>query len=267
MANSGITAHMIVKNEDQWVWYAINAVLPYVDQLLLEDTGSRDQTVKIIKSIKNPKIIFHQSSLLKASQLTALRNRQIKQSKTPWIWLVDGDEIYPEQTAREVLMAIKKSLSIIAVRRYDLLGDVYHRQSEEVGEYQLYGEKGHLVSRLFNLNKLKNLQVIGDYPNEEYFDGNLSTLKIPKKEVYITKNYLFHTMYLQRSSLGKNIFGTINRSKYKIEIGTKVPIPPPKILSMPAPLELNPLKHRGIAYNLIAGIVTPFKKMKRSLWR
>jgi len=35
-----ITAHMIVKNEEQWVWYALQSILPYVDKVIVYDTGS-----------------------------------------------------------------------------------------------------------------------------------------------------------------------------------------------------------------------------------
>ena len=48
---------MIVKNEDQWVFYAINSVLPYVDELIITDTGSTDHTLELIRSIHSPKII------------------------------------------------------------------------------------------------------------------------------------------------------------------------------------------------------------------
>jgi glycosyltransferase involved in cell wall biosynthesis len=54
---SGITVHMVVKNEDQWIWYSIQSVLQYVDKILITDTGSTDHTVEIIKSIKSPKLI------------------------------------------------------------------------------------------------------------------------------------------------------------------------------------------------------------------
>jgi len=39
-----ITAQMVVKNEENFVWFAIKSVLPYVKKFLITDTGSTDNT-------------------------------------------------------------------------------------------------------------------------------------------------------------------------------------------------------------------------------
>ena len=51
-----ITAHMIVKNEENFVWYAVNSVVNFVDGMMIWDQGSTDRTVEIVKTINNPKI-------------------------------------------------------------------------------------------------------------------------------------------------------------------------------------------------------------------
>jgi len=221
MTSPKITAHMIVKNEDQWVYYAIQSVLPYVEQLLITDTGSSDNTLSIIKSIESSKIQLTQITLTDQSDLTGARNAQIKSTKTDWIWLVDGDEIYTSSCAQEVVEAVKSAkYKCITLRRNDLLGDVYHRQLESIGEYKIFGEKGHLVTRLFNQKLLTDLEVKGDYPLEEYlYLGDKSTSELPRSDVYITSSYLYHAMYLKRSSLGARLTNVFNRSKYKIELG------------------------------------------------
>ena len=58
MKQPKITGHMIVQNEEQWVWYAIHSVLPFVEKLFIYDTGSTDKTVSLISSIKSKKIAF-----------------------------------------------------------------------------------------------------------------------------------------------------------------------------------------------------------------
>lgn len=261
MNRQGITGHMVVKNEDQWVGFAINSVLPFVDTFLITDTGSSDNTVKIIQSIKSNKIKFAQVTVESPSDVTKVRESQIKATQTPWIWLVDGDEIYPRDTAGEVVKAVKEDkYSVIAVKRYDLLGDIYHRQSENVGSYDLYGEKGHLVSRLFNRNQLANLTLKGDYPNENYYYQNdLSTLDIKRSSVYITSGHLYHAMYLKRSSLGASIGSMFNRSKYKIEKGILIMDNPPEVLDKSA------IARRSLIYELLAGIITPIKNLKRRI--
>src|SRR3990167_5692967 len=54
---ASITVHCVVKNEEKWVWYALNSVIDIAQKVLIFDTGSTDKTVEIIKKIKNKKII------------------------------------------------------------------------------------------------------------------------------------------------------------------------------------------------------------------
>lgn len=265
--NSGITVHMVVKNEDQWVWFAIQSVLPFADRILITDTGSTDNTIEIIKSINSPKIKLTAVKISSPQELTNVRQRQINLTKTDWFWLVDGDEIYPQKTAREVITATKQKYEGIAVRRYDLMGDVYHRQRESVGEYQLFGQRGHLVSRLFNKRKIKGIYVSGAYPLEAYYDGNgIKTQDHDPSGWYITKSYLYHAMYLKRSSLGGNLAYVINRSKYKIETGIKIHDSLPESFSFPRPDQVpDPTKTRTQVYELAASLITPIKNLKRAV--
>lgn len=253
---TGITAHMIVKNEDQWVSFAIQSVLPYVDHFLVTDTGSTDQTVKIIQSISSTKIHFNQIKINSRTDVTKIRDQQIRSTKTPWIWIVDGDEIYPDDLAKEIISVTHKNKSkVIVVRRYDLLGDVYHKQNESVGSYQMFGHTGHLLIRLINLALLPGLHVKGEYPLESYYDGKGVCINdLSSTSAYITTRSLYHAMYLKRSSLGGNL-PMFNRSKYRIEKGIEIKGLPPKIFSgMPK---------RSLLYELIATLITPIKNLKR----
>lgn len=267
MTNSNITAHMIVKNEDQWVYFAINSVLPYVDHFLITDTGSTDNTLNIIRSIKSPKIQLSQTVASTKELVTSIRQDQLKNTTTPWIWIVDADEIYPQKTAQECVDYVKKDeIEGVVVRRYDLLGDVYHRQTEDVGQYELFGYKGHLLVRLINRLKIKGIHYQGDYPNEGFYDGdNHSILERDKSKWAFTDNYLYHAMYLKRSSLGGNLT-MFNRNKYKIETGIKISDQLPEVFSLVRPPFVpDPLIKRSLGYELLSTLITPIKKLKRKL--
>ncbi len=55
-----IWAHTLVRNEENFIWFAINSIIDYVDKILIYDLGSTDKTIEIIKTINNQKIILKQ---------------------------------------------------------------------------------------------------------------------------------------------------------------------------------------------------------------
>lgn len=258
---------MIVKNEDQWVWFALHSIMPYVDMILVTDTGSSDKTQEIVRALASPKIHFRQTNVQTPSEITAERMRQLRATQTDWIWIVDGDEIYPRETVKECLAAIKTNVyEGIVVRRYDLLGDIYHRQRESVGSYQMLGQTGHFVTRFVNQAKITGLHYAGDYPREGWYDkAGKSIHERDGSTWYITQEYLYHAMYLKRSSLGGNL-PMFNRGKYKIETGMTIKRSIPSVFSLARPANVpDPLKRRAKTYEAIATIVTPLKNLKRRL--
>lgn len=264
-----ITACMVVKNEDRFVWYAVSSVLPFIDKFIIFDTGSSDKTVEIIKSIKSPKIIFRQKHKTSPKLLTKYRKVQLNMVKNGWIWLVDGDEIYPQNTAEKVMTTVQNQPALIGIiiHRYDLLGDVYHYQDESVGSYNQFGKIGHYVLRLINKNNLPRLQVLGDYP-DEYFAVNGKSIKDKGKEYFaFVESKIFHAMYLKRSSRGHNLKRVINRNKFKIETGLELdPKDLPEVFKASRP-DLVPdiLEKRSLYYELTAKLITPVKKLKRKI--
>ncbi len=267
MAKSNITVHMMVKNEDQWVRYSLLSILPYVDTVLVTDTGSADHTIDAIQSINSPKIKLTLTHAATSVDVTRIREDQINNTKTDWFWVVDGDEVYPEGTVREVVEAITSGrYEGVTVRRYDLLGDIYHRQRESVGTYNMWGTSGHLVLRALNLSKLNGLHLRGDYPNEGYYDKKgIAIIDHDPGLHYITKSYLYHAMYLKRSSLGGNL-PMFNRSKNKIELGIPLESNLPTVFnSKPLPWEKDPKKSRSLTYLALASLITPIKYLKRKI--
>lgn len=272
MINNNLTAHMIVKNEDIFIWYAVNSVLPYVDKMIIFDTGSTDKTVDIIKSIKSHKICFKQFNIKNAEDITILRQKQLEVTQSDWFWIVDGDEIYPDCLCKEIMNTINSKgnrLEGIAVKRYDLLGDIYHYQSEKVGTYNLFGRKGHLAIRLLNKKNLPGLHIKGIYPYEGYYDSKgIEVIYHAPEKFLITKDRLFHAMYLQRSILGNNLSGTFHRRKYKIELGNKFENERvlPEVFNTVRPSFVPDVTvRRDFLYELIASIITPVKMIKRKI--
>lgn len=262
----GITAHMMVKNEDCWVWYAIQSILPFVDTFLITDTGSSDNTIEFIKQIHSKKIHFTQEKTLNRDDITRVRNQQVANTQTDWIWIIDGDEVYPQSLCEEIIHITHKKNTGVVVKRHDLLGDVYHAQSEKVGSYEMYGRAGHFSLRLLNLKQIDGLVYKGDYPLEGFYDSQgKSLLEFDRQKFDFTAGKYFHAGYLRRSSLGANITNTFNRHKYKIEKGMRITDTLPEVFLLPIHLGCDPKEKRGLGYELASSIITPIKQMKRKL--
>src|SRR3989344_4947938 len=97
---SNLTVHCVIKNEERWIWFAVKSILDIADKVLIYDTGSTDKTVEILKT---KKIVFEEKGEVDAKGLTQLRREQLKRTKTEWFLILDGDEVWPEETKKELI--------------------------------------------------------------------------------------------------------------------------------------------------------------------
>ncbi len=260
------TVHMIIKNEDLWVWYALQSVLPYAEQILVYDTGSTDHTIEIIESIKSPKIIFEKKGTVTKKELVDLRQQQIDKTKTEWFLLVDGDEIWSEDQLKKLLGAtekVKDTKKAFFQRTRNAIGDVWHYLPESAGQYVIAGRKGNLNLRM--IKKTKELKVIGEYPLEAYVDAGGPLIEQTESLEFVDCWYL-HTSFLKRSTQQGKVSGSLGKSK-KPEGGIKMDSATlPKVLFESHPSFLpDPLEKRDIFFELKALVLTPFLFMKRGV--
>lgn len=250
-----ITAHMIVHNEEQWVWYGLQSILPYVDKIIVYDTGSTDNSVEIIKSIKSSKIEFSQKGKVSAAQLIELRNEQIKNTTTNWFMLLDGDEIWPEDTIKElkrVLSSTKKDA--IVLRAVLPVGDLTHFQPDSAGRYRLLGKVGHYNIRAYR--KMENHSWHGVYPNEAYIDKIGIPIQKKDSQLLLLKNPYWHMRLLTRSK----------KRRGKLEIGVKKRIKMPSVFIQERPRIVPlPLVKFTLLQYMFAFIITPLLRLKRRL--
>ncbi|MBI5358404.1 glycosyltransferase [Candidatus Amesbacteria bacterium] len=259
-----ISAHMVVKNEDKWIWYSLMSVLDYVDEIMVWDTGSIDKTVEIIKSIDNPKIKFRQRLVSNAQDLTSARQVMLSATKADWLMILDGDEIWPEKALVESISKLDNSLNFLVNKFWNLAGDVYHYQPDNAGKYRIGKHTGHLTIRFINLNKYKNLKYMSDYPLEGLTNNNKTLIQndINSNYNFVTAPYL-HATHLERSNLAWN--SNTHRNIQKIELGDKIPdnFEYPKCLYIPGPN--NPWEKRSWSFVLNAMWQTPLREIKRNL--
>ena len=262
---SGITAHTVVKNEDRFIWFAINSVLNFVDQLIIYDTGSQDLTVKIIKSISSPKIIFQQFGNQTADQITFLRQQQLTRTKTSWFLILDGDEVWWQMSIKQIRQTTKtahKNLWGIITPTINSIGDIFHYQDESAGRYKFGNHTGHLAVRVIRRD-IPGIHLKNTYPLEGYYDAtNTLVTDYANKLIFQQSGYL-HLTNLSRSTLPKD--KAISRI-FKYELGNKFSkhFEYPEVLSKKYPSFVpNPFVKMNQTTYLKAALITPLKKLKR----
>jgi len=110
-----ISAVTIVYNAESLVGYAIEAVLPYVDEYVIVNGSpqgpSTDLTKTVIDSFDSSKIKYFEGSFGNAASTDnwdiVQHNFAFEQCTGEWIWKVDADEIYDPRQISKVVSACK----------------------------------------------------------------------------------------------------------------------------------------------------------------
>jgi glycosyltransferase involved in cell wall biosynthesis len=96
-----VSCCMIVKNEEVFLEKCLESVKDYVDEIIIVDTGSTDQTVEIANRYTD-KVYFHpwEGSFSKA------RNQALSYATCDWIFQIDGDEELIEGSGEKLRKAV-----------------------------------------------------------------------------------------------------------------------------------------------------------------
>ena len=89
-----ISLCMIVKNEESRLATALGSAAPWVDEMIVVDTGSTDGTVALAESF-GAKIYHHQWE----HDFSKARNQSISYATGDWILIMDADEELDQETA------------------------------------------------------------------------------------------------------------------------------------------------------------------------
>lgn len=261
-----IWANCIVNNEENFVWFAITSIIDYVDRILIYDTGSSDKTVEIIEEIKRKygnKINFKEVGIVDKFQFTKMRQQMLDQSNCDWILILDGDEVWWKDSIKKVVGKIEQDgdkVDGIVVPIKVVVGDIYHLQEEEAGQYNLFGKKGHLSLKAFRKN-IPGLYVGQPYGKEGFFDSQNKSIQEREKVIFLDAP-LMHLTYLRRSSKRRKF------EKIKSELGDKVSdhFKYPEVLSLSYPKIIPSPWVKISGFKLLkAQILTPLRKIKRRI--
>jgi glycosyltransferase involved in cell wall biosynthesis len=261
-----IWVNTIVNNEENFIWFAVMSVVDFVDKVLIYDTGSTDKTTNIIKEIqrlKGDKVNFKEIGTVNKFQFPKMRQAMLDQSKCDWILILDGDEIWWTKSIKQLIDKINKEgdrLDGIVVPMVVPVGDIYHRQEEVAGKYEILGRKGHYNLRAIN-KKIPGLHVDWPYGRESYLNESNVPIQEGKRVIFSDTPY-FHVTHLKRTS-SKN-----RTNKFKYELGKRFSeefkLPEvfyksyPKIVAPP----WTKIKRDEL---IISYLLTPLRRIKRRI--
>jgi len=271
-----IWAHTLVKNEEKYLWYAVSSVIDYVDKLLLWDTGSTDGSSMIAKRLKEKfpeRIDFKQVTLRGAEEFPKVRRAMLEATDADWFIVVDGDEVWWEDSIKKVVRLIStrgSNIESIVVPMIYPVGDIFHRQEEAAGKYQIAGRKGHLNLRAVN-RKIPGLSSSNPHGTWGWTDkeGKMIQDRDPRKIVFVDAPYL-HFSLLPRAGERSEDEKVIKRAqKLKHELGTTFPKDYyyPEVFFRPRPdFVPSPWKRMDTKFLVRSAIETPPRKIKRRIW-
>jgi len=246
-----ITAHCLVKNEEKFIWYAVNSVIDFVDEILVWDNSSTDNTKSVIHLIASSKIKFAEVP----GPVAKVRQKMLDQTRADWLFILDGDEVWPEATMSNVkcqMLNVKNTKDVIVVPNYLLIGDLFHYQEKAAGRYRIAGRVGHYNIRAVRVTP--GLHIEGVYPNEAYVTREgIKVQDLPEDRILFIDQPYLHASFLK---------------KLKYEFG--IPFPKdfyyPEVFFKDRPgIVPSPWQPMSAGYKFRAFFETPLKKIRRRI--
>lgn len=233
-----ITAHCIVRNDENFVPYALKSVIDYVDKIFVFDTGSTDSTPAVLEKLAKEypnKIIFEQKGFRDKTTHTALRQEMLERTTTDWFMIVDGDEIWTKRGMEEAvdLIQTREDVTWVVTPYYLCVGDVYHSYYKEKYD-PFYDRVGFFTPRF--IKKTEDIEWRGDYELDTLYKKSDGKMLYTKEHITYLKHGFWHLTHLCRSRLDNEIF-TSGIAKTRAEkrrltyflIGKKIQEPVPEV--------------------------------------
>lgn len=224
-----VWAHTLVKNEDRFLWYAVRSVVDYVDKVLIWDTGSQDNTLKIIGKLKEgfgDKIDFFEYGEVDLVGFTEARKKMLEATKADYVLTLDGDEVWWNDSIKKLVDFARRNKRVesVFVKTINMVGDMYHYQDESAGQYRVGDKKGHFNLRLFS-TRIPGLHAKGEHGRQGYWDGDGRPIQERGKDVVqvLDVSYL-HMTHLVRSMKNMDRKVPLRSGKFKYEIGKRLPL-------------------------------------------
>jgi len=242
---------------------------------MIWDTGSSDNTLKIIEKLKKnypKKISFKQVGEVKIDEFTKIRQQMLEHTQEDWVLVVDGDEVWWDEKIQQTanLMRTQNCESIVSGYT-NLVGDMYHTQPNSASKYEIDGVKGPITIRAMNREKIEGLNAKMPHGKQGYFDqkGILVQDRAFGGRIHVKGTSYLHMTHLIRSeSLLSDRLVPKRSKKYKAELGVELPLDfyyPEAFFKSSPEIVKSVWKIRSVKNMLLSTVQTPMRSLKRSL--
>ncbi|WP_154992573.1 glycosyltransferase [Priestia megaterium] len=180
-----LTLSMVIKNEEnRFLKEVLKSHLNYVDNAVIIDDGSTDNSVEICKEVLKTipcKVI--QNRVSKFSNEVELRKQQWKETiKTEpnWILNVDADELFEDKFTLEVENYLRQEdYDIYSFRLYDFWNDTHYREDEYWNAHLFYRPFLVRYRNDFSYTWKETPQHCGRFPNNIFqLPNSISNLRV-----------------------------------------------------------------------------------------
>ncbi|MBW2991848.1 glycosyltransferase [Candidatus Woesearchaeota archaeon] len=142
---------MIVKDEEKFLGQCLNSVKDLVDEIIIVDTGSTDNTINIAKKFTDNIHKFRW-----CDDFSKARNESLKYATKDWILVLDADEVISKEDIEKIKQLINKE----DVDAYQLIQRNYSKSNKGINcEEDKYPEskpyKSYIPSTLIRLFRNK----------------------------------------------------------------------------------------------------------------
>jgi glycosyltransferase involved in cell wall biosynthesis len=111
-----ISALYVVHNEQELIKGSIERILPYVNEVIVVLHGCTDQTAEEIAMVHSNKIKIFAHGYHEPVDMGAVRTFSLKEATGDWVWQIDADEYYPEESCKEIVNRVNSANKEISFR-------------------------------------------------------------------------------------------------------------------------------------------------------
>ncbi len=152
-------------NEEEFIKGSIELVLPFVEEVIVVDNGSTDNTLQKVKQIQSDKIKVYDFPRREPVDMGEVRNFSLSKATGDWYIQIDADEYYPPESMASIRYAIENAKDELSFRVK------YHNLSWRPGFVQK--DFGHYPDRVYKLSAVEGYKGV-----------------LPRDMTYVKKEFL-----------------------------------------------------------------------------